>query len=65
MDGFGLTTARFATAIPLTTGLIMMVFYENRLSLELGTYLIAISAIGTLITNLSLQVIAFSLLNIL
>ena len=43
------------------SGLIMMIFYSNRLSLEFGTYLIAISAIGTLITNLPLQVSAWSL----
>jgi len=55
LDKFGLLSGRIFTAIPMTIGLIMMIFYSNRLSLEFGTYLIAISAIGTLITNLPLQ----------
>ena len=46
------------------SGLIMMIFYSNRLSLEFGTYLIAISAIGTLITNLPLQVSPWSQKNL-
>ena len=55
MDKYGLFGARVATAIPMTTGLIMMIFVGNRLIFEIGTYFIAVAAIGVLITNLTVQ----------
>lgn len=55
MDKFGLFSGRIATAIPMTTGLIMMIFVQNRIVFEAGTYLIAVAAIGVLITNLTVQ----------
>jgi len=56
LDSFGMTQARVATGIPLTAGLTMMIFYKDRVALEIGTYLLSISCCGTLITNYAIQV---------
>ena len=55
MDKFGLFTCRLITSTPLTLGLILMIYYEHRKSFVLGVELLALSAIGTLLTNLTLQ----------
>ena len=55
LDTFGMTQARVATGIPLTAGLTMMIFYEDRQALEIGTYLLSVSCCGTLISNYAIQ----------
>ena len=55
LDRAGLFASRIATAVPMTIGLIMMIFVQNRVVFEAGTYMIAIAAIGVLITNLTVQ----------
>ena len=56
MDKFGLLCARVFTSTQMTLGLIMMIFYSNRTALEYGAYLIAMSSIGNLLTNITVQV---------
>ena len=58
MDKFGLLCARVFTSTQMTLGLIMMIFYSNRTALEYGAYLIAMSSIGNLLTNITVQVSA-------
>ena len=57
LDKFGLLCARVFTSIQMTVGLIMMIFYTNRTALEYGAYLIAMSSIGNLLTDITIQVI--------
>ena len=57
LNKFGLLCARVFTSMQMTIGLVMMIFYTNRTALEYGAYLIAMSSIGNLLTNITIQVI--------
>ena len=43
------------TSGPLSLALILMIFYKNGKALIIGVELLAFSAIGTLLTNITLQ----------
>ena len=57
MDKWGIFKCRIFAGIPLTTSLVFLIFYENRLLLDIGCYLLGLCALGCLLTNLSLQAI--------
>ena len=48
-------TCRIFTGIPVTFGLVLMIFYKNGFCLIAGLELLAFAALGTLMTNLTLQ----------
>ena len=55
LDKFGLLACRITTGVPMTLGLILMIFYDVSNALVLGLELIAFAALGSLMTNLTLQ----------
>ena len=55
LDKYGLLTARLSISTSMSLGLLLMVFYENRIVLEIGIYFITAGALGLFLTNMSLQ----------